>query len=160
MVHPKLARHIATHITAKVWQEDPRAFEQVQPGVFTSGDQGLVVTGAAQVSEAGTTALRLTGRLWELVVLMYPHDDPIVYGPRHLYEEAEWGSIVGAAVAATSDMQCVLTTFEVAPVRDSEEAADVGAVSAVVGSAFPTDAEPDPELLIELLRQIDLEVAA
>lgn len=160
MVHPKLARHVARHIIEKVWQQDARVFEQVQPGVFSDGEAGLVITGAAQVSEPGVTALRLTDKLWELLVIMVAQDDPIIYGPRHLYDEGEWGQIVGRAVALTMDVQCVLTTFEVAPVRDQQEAADVGAVSAVVGSVLPADTEPDPELLRVLLEQIDLEVAA
>lgn len=160
VVHPKLARQIATHIFALVWDKDPQQYQQVQPGVFTDGDLGLVVTGAAQVSEPAANALRLTNRLWELIVVMRPDEPALIYGPRHLYEEDEWGAMVGRAVALTMDVQCVLTTFEVMPVRDMQERADIGVVSAVVAKAFPTDTEPDPELVTELLRQIDLEVAA
>lgn len=160
MVHPKMARHVANHIIEKVWRQEATEFEQVQPGVFTSDEEGLVITGAAQMSEPATTALRVTGRLWELLVVMYPTGAPIVYGPRHLYDEAEWGSIVGNAVALTQDVQCVLTTFEVAPVRNEQEAADIAGVSAVVGQAFSADTTPDEELLSELLHQIDLEVAS
>lgn len=156
MVHPKLARKIATHITEQVWLDDPRTYEQVQPGVFTDGESALVVAGAAQVSEPGITALRVMGGVWEMAVLMRAREEPLIYGPRHLYDDPEWSGVLSRLVALTSDVQATLSIFEVVPVRDEQEAANMGAVSAVVASVMPSEVEPDPALLIELMTQVDL----
>lgn len=156
-VTPKLARHIARHVITNVWQDNLDDWEQVQPGVFQpkDGDYGLVVMGAAFVSAPGVNTLRQCGRLWELLVLMRADGQHEVYGPRHLYEEADWANFIRTLFTHTQDVEAVLTTFEVMAIKTERDRADIGIVSAFVGEAFPTTEEADPEVLDELLEQVD-----
>jgi hypothetical protein len=156
LVHPEHARTIATYVIEDVWGELTDDYEQVQPGVFVSDDGALVVAGAAQVSEPGVLALRLTQRLWELAVVMYASGEPLIAGPRHLYAEDEWARIVTRMVALTRDVEAVFTTFEVAPMTTEQERADVGAVSTMIASAVPAGVDPDPRLLEVLMDQCDI----
>lgn len=157
MVHPHLARDIASHVIEKVWADDTNDYEQAQPGVFIGPDgEAVVVIAAAQMSEAGENALRIHGRLWELVALQRPYDPPLVYGPRHLFPSEEWDRILSKCVALTSDVRCVLSIFEVVPITDEQGRADVGATSAIVGAVLPSALEPNPDLLDELLTQVDI----
>lgn len=157
-MHPDWSRKVATHVIEEVWGEDTNDYEQVQPGVFVSDDGALLVAAGAQVSEPGLNTLRLTGRLWEVAALVYASGEVVLIGPRHLYSQEEWSASVTRMVALTCDVQTVFTTFEVAPMTSAYERADVGAVSAIVGAAVPTDVDPNPELLAVLMDQCDAAV--
>ena len=156
LVHPDRARTIATYIIEEVWGELTDDYEQTQPGVFVTGDTALLVLGAAQVSDPGVYALRLTQRLWELAVVMYANDEVLIAGPRHLYSPDQWSKIVTRMVALTRDVEAVFTTFEVAPMTTEQERADVGAVSTMIASAVPAGVDPDPRLLEVLMDQCDI----
>lgn len=157
MVHPTLARRVAAHVTHATWGHDVPAFQQVQPGVFVSpdGEVGFVVTAAAQVSEPGVDALRKQGYLWELLVLQEYDKPPVVRGPAHTYSHEEWMAVERQLVSLTRDAEAVLSRFEVMPVLCDEDRAALGAASAIAGACLPTDTDPDPALLDELVRQVD-----
>ena len=160
-VHPYLARQIADHVTGVVLHS-PR-FNQTHPGVFvepTGLPEAVIVLGAAPISAPGAAALRACKELMEFLVVQYPERPPRIQGPRYSNdvmrriaidrmapgtiseEDLVWMEVLGAAIAETRDVNCVLSTFEVYHANTPIQLANLVTASALIGANLPFEVEP------------------